>query len=300
MNRIQKFQKAAEFGRRMGKAAAEGLGANQSQSQGSSGSADNFSTIPAPNKLGARPINSQPQAAKQPLDFDTQNKMYNQASSVSPEFAGSPPKRFANNLEMQQHYRAADTAAGSTTNQRLQAERAAYNSASPEQRAIMSQKALDAENKRRDEQWAATQSQGHGLVSSNQDLAIPASFFAGPMAAATMGSLPSKAYDLGKAVVTPKGSWGAYGKEVADKGLKFADPTSLYSAARAGAKVEGTGLARAGQSLAKLTDSKLKGELNKGYGKEFQNPLAAYSPSINPLQAVGNTASMGYNLVTGK
>lgn len=300
MNRIQKFQKAAEFGRRMGKAAAEGLGANQSQSQGSSGSADNFSTIPAPNKLGARPIGAQPQAARQPLDFNTQNKMYNQASSVSPEFAGSPPKRFANNLEMQQHYRAADTAAGSTTNQRLQAERAAFNAASPEQRAIMSQQAMGADNKRKDKEWAETQARGHGLISSNEDLAIPASFFAGPMAAATMGSLPSKAYDLGKAVVTPKGSWGAYGKEVADKGLKFADPTSLYSAARAGAKVEGTGLARAGQSLAKLTDSKLKGEINKGYGKEFQNPLAAYSPSINPLQAVGNTASMSYNLVTGK
>jgi hypothetical protein len=193
---MNRFTKAARFGQIMGKIAADNLSAN---------SADPLSVTPVPGKLGAPVKSVNLKETKQPLGFEQQNKMWNQANNAAPSLSGSPPKKYNASYEMSDTARAKDQAAGKY----FPTDKSRWAAASPEQR-----EAWEAENKAKHQAMIDYNLQrGHGLIGSSGDLALA---YKGP--------------SVLKALFTPAGSWGNYARNVAGSSIKLTDPISAQKA----------------------------------------------------------------------
>ena len=170
------IKQAEEFGRMMGKQAAD----------------TQLDSMAPPKKLVAPVLGANP---KPTINFDQQNKMWNQANGIAPQFSGPAPKRFANSEDFKNYARGMDVDSGTANYQRVAAQQQAlkdqYNSASPEERQVLSQGAQSRRQNQAEDDWSAIQNKGHGLVSTQGDFAD--AYMAGPLIGAAGRGLYSGA-----------------------------------------------------------------------------------------------------------
>jgi hypothetical protein len=308
---MNRFKKAAAFGAMMGKRAAE----------------DPMSTAPAPRKLGAPAGGTPP--GKQPLSFEQNNKMRNQANEFAPQFSGAAPRRFNTSEEAQTYARGLDTAAGKTTEQRVAA-------MTPEQRQARTNQQIQGRQEAATQQYRAQtpdweyqrggpkygQDAPHGLTASTREEApiqadnssmiglasLGTGFAAGGLTGATggggLGGAASDAYNLAKSFIPAGQGTRAYLGNIAKNSLPYIEPTGIAKAVVTGSKANTggfSGLAAAGlNSAVAYGQNKLKGLVRGGgpatpsYGQ-----IAASKPNTPQPTMAGNPRNIPGNTMTG-
>lgn len=300
-SRSGSLKKAAAFGAMMGKRAAE----------------DPMSMAPAPRKLGAPAGGTPP--GKQPLSFEQNNKMRNQANAEDPRFSGAAPKRFNTSEEAQTYARGLDTAAGKTTEQRVAA-------MTPEQRQARTNQAIQGRQNEATQQYRAQtpdweyqrggpkygQDAPYGLTAATREEAPMQPDHGAMMMMAGvapgiggLGGTLSDAMSLGKSFIPSAGQGTrAYLGNIGKNALPFIEPSGVAKAIATGSKSNTgglSGLASAGlNSAASYGQSKVKGVVRGGgpasapYGQ-----IAASRPNTPQPAMAGNPRNISGTTMTG-